>query len=72
MLEESPTVVWEPAGASEVAYLPQFDLVLRPVAQGWLWRVCEAEDGRIVAEGKAGDYEVAKATVVKTGELLSR
>lgn len=72
MTEEMGTVLWEQAGPSEVAYLPQFDLVLRPNALGWKWLVCEAEDGAVVAEGQAAEYEAAKQVVVKTAELLSR
>lgn len=70
--DDLPTVVWEHAGPSEVAYLPRFDLVLRPTGYGWRWLVCEAEEGRVVAEGRSVDYEAAKSTVVRTGELLSR
>lgn len=70
--DEVVTVAWEQAGPSEVAYLPRFDLVLRPNSQGWRWLVCEAEAGAVVAEGQASEYEIAKHTVVKTAELLSR
>lgn len=72
MTDETTPVLWEQAGPSEVAYLPRFDLVLRPTSQGWKWLVCEGEEGTILAEGQSSDYEVAKQVVVKTAELLSR